>query len=583
MDEYLPPVVTKLKADLSDLITGFVAAKAMVADFGRYADDTITNGMRNTGRNAGLAFADGLRSTAMGRLAEGFDRDVGGVLGKQAARSGAQAGAGMASSMFAAFRQMLMPLLIGWLILMSPVIITAVGAAISAGIGLAFIGIGALALKSQPALVAAATKLKETFVSVFKDAASPLEGPFLRALNILDNLVKTLGPSFKQIFAALAPAVEPIAKGFGDFMTAMMPGLIELAKGAAEVLKAMAGEGGTIGKAFGEMFLSIAKATPDILAFVDEAGPALADLLVFLGLAIEKGAELYNNLSNFGRRLESVGFGKPFGPLLHLLDVAREGLRKLGEWLSTLPDKVAGWLASLPEKLKTLATRAFDEFFYAVGFGAGKVISFFQELPGKLATLASELWAKVKEKWTAGVDFAVETVRTLPGRAMTAVSELPGKIKEWAQGAGKWLYDAGKDMIRGLIAGIMDTTQAAIDAIKRAMGRIVQGANNAIERRSPPRVFVEMGRDSMRGYILGLVEEQGPLAHAWARMGGPARPILGRPGPVPALAAAGGAGGGGGGGEPILVQLLLDGSVLVEKLIAPAQQRKTRTGSTGLS
>jgi hypothetical protein len=69
---------------------------------------------------------------------------------------------------------------------------------------------------------------------------------------------------------------------------------------------------------------------------------------------------------------------------------------------------------------------------------------------------------------------------------------------------GGLLHGAGQALIRGLIAGAKSMVQAAIDAIKSALGSIVAGAKAALGIHSPSTVFAELGRQSMAGYLQGL-------------------------------------------------------------------------------
>ena len=71
-------------------------------------------------------------------------------------------------------------------------------------------------------------------------------------------------------------------------------------------------------------------------------------------------------------------------------------------------------------------------------------------------------------------------------------------------GAGSWLYGAGQDVLRGLINGIVSMSGAVKNAIERAVNNAVRGALSALGIGSPSKVFAEIGRFSMDGYIVGV-------------------------------------------------------------------------------
>lgn len=662
MDEYLPPVVTRLKGDWSDLRAAFAESLAAAKAWSASMRAEVVNGLRGAGHEGGLAFADALKATAAKELLDGFDDDIGRNLANQGRKAGQKAGESTAMGLLETFKGMFMPGIIAVLVALTPMIGTAIAAAITLGVGLGFIGIAALAQKSNPALVKAATGFKDTVVAAFKDATSPMVGPMVSALGILATGIKQMAPAFKEIFGAISRSVPNLAHGLIEMIQAMLPGLKELAPVAGALISAFATALPDIGAGIGGLLSELAKpeTAAAMITFIEDFGEVLGDVLPKVGALLSGLSQLYM-LFEHGA-LKPLGL---FGMVENLVEawpkvvagakLAWEWIKKIaaavGEWVSdkasdvadwwngmveavktkggevldwfqALPGRVGDWLATLPGKLRDAAVAAFDLFFFTLGFVGAKVFTFFRDLPATIVRLSLELWDKVKQTWNTGVDTTVETAQTLPGRVMTFVveltdkvidkarelhnglvewarkaidgtvgffRELPGRViaftvemvervKKWSLDAGKWLYQAGKDMLQGLVNGAINATEGAIAAIRRAIQRIIDGAKRALGIASPSTVFAEMGKFSMLGFIGGLQGEQGALARAWTGLA-PNTPVVGAaPSPAAALASARS-----GDDRPVLIQLMLDGAVLVEQLVTPAQQRKLRTGTTGLA
>src|SRR5688572_7158542 len=102
-DEYLPPVVTKLKADLSDFMAGLAQARAAMKAFAAEAHSDMAAASRAAGGNAGFAMVTNMR-TVIKKEVEGLGEEVGEQLAEKVVpkfgKAGAEAGMGF-MSMFA--------------------------------------------------------------------------------------------------------------------------------------------------------------------------------------------------------------------------------------------------------------------------------------------------------------------------------------------------------------------------------------------------------------------------------------------------------------------------------------------------
>lgn len=659
-DDYLPPVVTKLKADLSDFMAGIIQARAAMREFSRDIHGDMVEASRTAGSGSGFAMITEMK-TVIKRETEALGDDIGDALDDKVVPKFAKGGADAGMGFMAAFKALAMPMLIVAIVAASPAIATAIAGAIQLGIGLGFIGLGAFMLRSEPTLIAAATRFRDRVAGVFRSASAPMLVPFIRALEILGAAFERLGPTISRSFAALAPAIEPLAVGIAGMLEAMGPGLTELVIAAGPIIMEFAKQLPGIGLALGEFFSMIAKNAPTISEFIQDMGRIIPAIVRGLSGMLDFLIGIYGFVHDISVAMRGAGWETPFhgfvtsgkaawdwmketGPKIgnwftergddisewagNAVDKAEEFVSGVGNWLAGLPEKAGAGLAALPGVLGRATQAGFDAVFYYGALGATRLVTSLMNLPGQIGQIFLNLWNTVNGYFHQGVDSAVGTVTSLPerlgiiwanvimtatswfftlktnmitlaGSAVIAVrdffSQLPFfvgnalmNMKNRAIGffwdASKWLYNAGKFMIEGLVNGIMSAVDAAVSAIQRALDRIKRGAREALQLGSPSRVYEEMGRWTMQGYIQGIIGEQRNLAGIMG-MFAPPNVSAARNNGLALAAVGGGAGGTGvsSSERPLLVQLVLDGTVLVEKLITPAQQRKLRTGTTGLS
>lgn len=81
---------------------------------------------------------------------------------------------------------------------------------------------------------------------------------------------------------------------------------------------------------------------------------------------------------------------------------------------------------------------------------------------------------------------------------------VPGMIMGVFSGAGQWLYTMGRDVLNGLWNGLKSIWNNLVGWIEDIGGQIADVFAGILGIHSPSRVFMSFGRDTMRGYILGV-------------------------------------------------------------------------------
>lgn len=323
-DEELPSLVTRFKADLTDLETGIASGEVMIRQFRNEAarglsgtggigqslaremgdaaaqsetfwSDAFTrveHDAVDTGRAAGRAFTQGMdeeiihagdltqrtldsalgpnsgvraglgrmgRDTAneLMRQIEAGELELGppdfmlpdgtwaSQLKKNAAKSGAQAGAALAGGM-------------------SPLVISGLATAATIGPGLilgpiaaALLGIGALVTKGNADLRGSYRQLGQDAKAAVDQATEPLIPALQASLNVLDQGVGKIGPELKGTFASIAPDATSITGGLVSLVSNTLPGLETGLKDVAPYAHTIAQDFGGLGNGLGGFFAGL--------------------------------------------------------------------------------------------------------------------------------------------------------------------------------------------------------------------------------------------------------------------------------------------------------------------------------------
>jgi len=114
-------------------------------------------------------------------------------------------------------------------------------------------------------------------------------------------------------------------------------------------------------------------------------------------------------------------------------------------------------------------------------------------------------WGAIKQGFQDVINWTKGAVETYVGFYLS----LPGKIADVFSNAGTLLYDAGKDLIQGLINGMKSMLDAAKNVAKNIAGSVVDGAKGLLGIHSPSTVFHEIGTNVVTGFSNGITSNAG--------------------------------------------------------------------------
>jgi tape measure domain-containing protein len=368
-------------------------------------------------------------------------------------------------------------------------------------------------------------------------------------MTVIGQVFAQVGPVIAQVVTIMAatfmPAVKmlaPLVLKLFDALTPLLPSLLQLAPPIIQIVVAMAPLTTLMAQL---LAIAIKIITPLIKlgtaiaswGIVQIVAPALSLIAWALGEILKPIAAVVGWIGGFVTWLSKLDWGKVAGEIGGLFLKAWDAL---ASFFQKLPGRILSFISNLPSMLGNAAMAAMKAFFFAIGFGIGLIIDIFTKLPGRVWSLVTHmwhllttafsigidkivafvrgmpnriihffetLWDRAKAAFKKGVDSIVDFVQKLPGRVWDWLQKLPGKIWDAVKDAGKWLWNAGVNIIMGMIHGIESAVSNAIKAVEDAISSVIDGAEAALGIGSPSKVFMEIGKNTVAGYTLGITHE----------------------------------------------------------------------------
>lgn len=264
-------------------------------------------------------------------------------------------------------------------------------------------------------------------------------------------------------------------------------------------------------------------------------------------------------------------------------DAVKRAWKAVTGWVGRMADSVrrlvgdvVGWCGWMRDRVVSLFRTLRDGIVSIVRSAVNRVVGFFQTLRDRAVSIARGVRDGVVDRFRSTVDF----VRSIPRRILAVFS-----------GAGRWLLDAGRNLIGGLIGGIRDKFAGALDLARSLAAKIRNlwpfspAKEGPLARYPMDRAganIVSMLADGMASQVPALSRMADRTARAaMPRLGIAAAPML------PAAGVRGGDVTAGTAGGATVVNVHVQGSVVTERELVDVVRRgldKTsrRNAGTGI-
>jgi TP901 family phage tail tape measure protein len=103
------------------------------------------------------------------------------------------------------------------------------------------------------------------------------------------------------------------------------------------------------------------------------------------------------------------------------------------------------------------------------------------------------------------------------GSLISFVASIPGKILGAIGNLGSLLYNAGTQIIQGMVNGIKALAGRVADAVRSIISSIPSAVKKLLGIGSPSRVMMVLAKQTMEGYVKGLLDSTVPIQQAQHR------------------------------------------------------------------
>jgi phage-related protein len=370
-----------------------------------------------------------------------------------------------------------------------------------------------------PAFFELITVIGRDFVPILADLASII-GPVLRPLF----------EAFGQLLQAARPLIDALAKAFAKALGALQPFFEALGKAIEEALPVLIPIIDDIGKAFADLFEAMVPLAP---VFVDLLEAVLPILPPFLDMVVEIMPELIDIIKAAMPIIQGlVDLFVAILPIItdvvnFILNVFVPIFTVIGETIGGLYDVIAFVINKIWEVITTVfgaigdffvgfwndTTAVFHQFLGPIAdFFSGGFNGMFQNVvnwaSGVLTSIRNTMSGMVSNIGQ-GISDAVQWFKDLPGRVLGALGDV-----------GSWLFNAGKQVIQGLLNGLKAAVGSILNFFKNLVSQAVSSVTDALKMGSPSKVFYDIGINTGQGWINGLKAISPAVAAAAADMAG---------------------------------------------------------------
>lgn len=305
------------------------------------------------------------------------------------------------------------------------------------------------------------------------------------ANEFLQKAVAKLGELLPVILSILTNLISNISASLGEFLPTLLPQIVSL---LSTVIQSILDNAPQLLSAAKSLFLGIVNAIPPtIIMLLNELPKIVESILSALSEAIPIILDAAE---------EALG---------SIADALPSVLAALGENLPKILQKIIDFLTN---SLPTLLDKAVDFLMSIVRAVPTIVSALAQSLPSIVASIYTTLLKNAPNILSAAVKMLWKIIEAVPQIARELLGSVPqiiSSIVKGLAGGASQLFDVGKDMLKGLWAGMESLGGWIWDKISGFFNdTIVGGIKKLLGIASPSKVFAQMGAFSAQGYAEGF-------------------------------------------------------------------------------
>jgi hypothetical protein len=187
----------------------------------------------------------------------------------------------------------------------APLIVTAIGSAVSLGLGSGVIALGISRALDDDSVSKAWGKFSVLASKSLDDSSAAFIGPLVRAASTLsETWAKDVGPTLSHSMTQLAPLVDNLAAGFAGMIHNIGPGFDKAMASAGPFIEILSEEMPYLGEAISSFLGHLANAGPGTEQFFGDLLVLTEDSIRALGWLIEYGSKVYMTFTAIGEAIK---------------------------------------------------------------------------------------------------------------------------------------------------------------------------------------------------------------------------------------------------------------------------------------
>lgn len=428
------------------------------------------------------------------------------------------------------------------------------GLAILAG-SILLLGVGCLAAGAGVALFATGLA---TLAAVGAGGMFAITEACRNLINLLPQVGTKLGEALINMGKAFAEGIPTLVASFGQMLTGFLQALVDYGPKIVEIgvqlitllgnaliqagpklvqvavdlilmlVNALAGAAGQLVDAGANLIINLINGLSSRIGDIIQAG-------IDLGIACIDG--LADGIQNNSERI-----GTAIGNLLKvgvdsagtiakaaLKELGSSGMVQLAAGITSGAGKAVTAMGQAVSKAVQSAKTKASQFLSAgkqwvsslasgvrgaVGTVTGAISSLVSNAVGKARSAASQFMSAART-WASQL---ASGIRSGAGQAASAVRSCVSSAVSAARGAAGQFVSAGRSMIQGLISGIKSAAASVASAARSVVQGAINAAKSALKINSPSKVFIEIGKFTGEGFVVGMDRTAGAVANSAASL-----------------------------------------------------------------
>ena len=323
-------------------------------------------------------------------------------------------------------------------------------------------------------------------------------GPALRTIG--DLIMNQVVPAFAEFLSAAQPVLQWLVQTLGGALIGALQGAVTFIKGVLNVIV------GVLKVFTGLLTGDWSKAWNGIKQIASGVWQAIKGAFqVWINVGILKVARTVLNLVKGAFQLAWNGIKSLVSGALNAIRGAVSSvLNAVRSIVSSVWSSIRGTTSSVWSGIRSVISGVWSGIRSAVSGALSAVRSAISGAWSSVRSATSSAWSTIKSSISGAITSARQAVGQVLSQIINLVRALPGRAASALGNIGRALYNAGRDLLRGMVNGVKSFASNLASSVKDAVNSAIDGALGLLGIRSPSKVFTEIGLNTMEGFVRGI-------------------------------------------------------------------------------